>query len=128
MSISSFLIGMFIGSYFGIFMMAIFNYKNAEAVIKEKDDTNEADKLFENLGYKKIIDDDREITYQYKKYVFGELIENFITFKKLNKLFAKYYEDSNDIKYSELCTMLELQAIYLKCKELGWSDENGKKM
>ena len=33
---------------------------------------SEADKLFEELGYKKIIDDDREITYRYKKYVFGE--------------------------------------------------------
>jgi len=79
---------------------------------------SEADKLFEELGYKKIIDDDREITYRYKKYVFGELIENFITFKKINKLVAKYYEDSNDIQYSELCTMQELKAINMKCKEL----------
>ena len=79
---------------------------------------SEADKLFEELGYKKKIDDDREITYRYKKYVFGELIENFITIKKINKLVAKYYEDSNDIQYSELCTMQELKAINMKCEEL----------
>ena len=84
---------------------------------------SEADKLFKDLVYEKIIDNDREITYRYKRYELDEWLEDFITFKKKYKLFAKYYEDSNDIQYSELCSMQELKAINLKCKELGWSDE-----
>ena len=63
-----------------------------------------ADKLFEELGYEKIIENDRKIIYRDKK--FEEEIEIDLKYKMIFCLFG------TDIE--------ELQAINKKCEELGW--------
>lgn len=75
---------------------------------------SEADKLFEKLGYKKYTSDD---CIMYMKDLF------MITFIIGNKTFVTEYKqgDYNFLKIKPFeVDMQELQAIYLKCKELGW--------
>ncbi len=72
---------------------------------------SKADRLFEELGYIKVEDDKSFI--EYRKIVNGDLFE--IDFWKDDKTVSKsYYRDMGYI------SMQELQAINLKCKELGW--------
>lgn len=81
---------------------------------------SEADKLFEELGYEKIVehkykqpDDDVTELILYRDY--GTLLEiEFWNDKTISK-FSGY-----DVSY---ITMQELKAINLKCKELGWIEE-----
>ena len=74
---------------------------------------SKADKLFEKLGYYKDFDD---ITHEYRKEKDGDLYE--IDFWLNEKTVSKnYYRDFGYI------TMQELQAINMKCKELGWLND-----
>lgn len=69
-----------------------------------------ADKMFEELGYKKDIDENGNIVYfKFKKY----MLENDKVI--LIKFYVKDKEFINGI-----IGMQELQAINQKCKELGW--------
>lgn len=70
-----------------------------------------ADKMFENLGYKKY---EGSIPLKYKKDN-----DNVIRFRE-NKTWNKGGEDDS---YCDYITMPELKAINEKCKELGWLDD-----
>jgi len=77
---------------------------------------SQADKMFEELGYKKEKYD--------KGIMFYMPIQNFDDKTQA----IKFYNDKTIIKHSdnfqaEDITMQELKAINMKCKELGWSDE-----
>lgn len=77
---------------------------------------SEADKLFEELGYKKEIiksEVSDEVTIMYIKNFVYEYNSKIISFKIKKKIV--------EIKYS--LDMQELKAINLKCKELGWIEE-----
>lgn len=77
-----------------------------------KEDKSEADKLFEKLGYKSSYTQLGDLKF-YKD------DDNVIYFTPKYKTFNKSGE------YDGMCdyiTMQELQAINLKCKELGWID------
>lgn len=63
---------------------------------------NEVDELFDELGYEKKHDNRRHIVY---KKLFAK-IEFNIVFKEIN--------------VDSCINMQELQAINMKCKELGW--------
>ena len=68
---------------------------------------SEADKLFDELGYKLEFED--KISFIFENREKGR----YITFMKDNKTLMLPCE----------LTMQELQAINKKCKELGWLDE-----
>ena len=77
---------------------------------------SEADKMFEELGYKKEIIESEvndEVTIMYIKRFVYEYDSKIINFKLKKKIV--------EIKYS--IDMQDLQAINLKCKELGWIEE-----
>ena len=89
-----------------------------ESVKKEK---SQADKMFEELGYKKITDNDKEIIYKYTETLMGDMIEHIIKFAKVGKIIFSY-ESNNKFQ----CVGLDkegLKAINQKCKELEWLDE-----
>ena len=81
----------------------------------------EADKLFQELGY--------DEKYYYKEGELYEEVESYrdskkcicIQFDIFNKTFCKFSQDDSEdvLDFS----ILELKAIYLKCKELGWIEE-----
>lgn len=74
---------------------------------------SEADKLFEELGYKLV--KATEYRSYYLKYYKDD--DNIIYFDKDDKTIHK------DGEYAETCygiTMQELKAINKKCEELGW--------
>ena len=90
---------------------------------------SEADKLFKELGYVKVLDDteylnelfDAEMflkyindTYHYK----GDYIEFF-----KDRTFAVYHFDETERNRVSFVTMQELKAINMKCKELGWIEQ-----
>lgn len=77
-----------------------------------------ADELFEKLGFKKVIDDDKEIKYQYKETLMGDKIVHTIQIAKIGKIIFSYRSDENHqvMGFSKK----ELQAINAKVKELGW--------
>ena len=73
---------------------------------------SEADKLFEQLGYEKEIYPANHFYFaKYKKDA-----DNIIVFEK-DKEFYKTGEYDADC---DSITMQELEAINMKCKELGW--------
>ena len=76
---------------------------------------SEADKLFEELGYK-----------------ISKKIKNGVIYLKetadedIEISFIDYYDYGKTVemnKFGNLITMQELKAINLKCKELGWIEE-----
>ena len=70
---------------------------------------SEADKIFEELGYKKIVGETTEVftlTRASKNIAFSKLINRI-------RIYGKY----------DFIDMQELKAIYLKCKELCWIEE-----
>lgn len=82
----------------------------------------EADKLFEELGYKKI-DSDKIKHTRFIRQVNKTTREN-IDFHKIFKTVEVYFYDFED--HQELTkpiSMEEIKAINLKCKELGWIEE-----
>ena len=76
---------------------------------------SEADKLFEELGYKAIEMNVIDLLFEYTKEDMQERI-SFYKSKEVAKTF-KYANNSSQI------TMQELQAIYKKCEELGWIEK-----
>lgn len=82
---------------------------------------SEADKLFEELGYKKI-EDKYNIDFN-KRYNFinGDKIQEQIRFCKLDKyIHIENFNFNIGICSGKFLDMQELKAINLKCKELGW--------
>lgn len=80
---------------------------------------SKADEMFKELGYEKI---------EYKSSIDNSIIEYVKNFDlKADRIIA-FYLDKTIAVFEELAnkdffTMQELQAINLKCKELGWLDE-----
>ena len=80
-----------------------------------KEDKSEADKLFEELGYKKSIDNRYSICFEKESYL--------IQFGKRESTIDKaFYNAELNIYMAKAITMQELKAINQKCKELGWLD------
>ena len=84
-------------------------------------DVSEVDRLFEELGYEKIVEhkykqpDDDGVTELIVYRDYGTSLEiEFWNDKTINK------SSGYDVSY---ITMQELKAINLKCKELGWIEE-----
>ena len=87
--------------------------KQLESDIKEKT----ADEMFEELGYKKIEENDNSILYLSEKTLWRT---RKIRFWKDDKvIFNDLLEDDKVISSVQI-GMQELQAINKKCKELGW--------
>lgn len=82
---------------------------------------SEADKLFEELGYKKV-ENRHNIDFN-KIYNFtnGDKIKEQIRFCKLDKyVHLECYNYNDETAFARPLDMEELKAIYLKCRELGW--------
>lgn len=81
---------------------------------------SKADEMFEKLGFKKVIDNDKEIKYQYINILMGDRIEHTIQIAKIGKIIFSYRNDENHqvMGFGEK----ELQAINEKVKELGWNN------
>ena len=82
---------------------------------------SEADKLFEELGYKKV-ENRHNIDFN-KIYNFtnGDKIKEQIRFCKLDKyVHLECYNYNTGTTFGKFLDMKELQAIQMKCKELGW--------
>lgn len=79
-----------------------------------------ADKMFENLGYEKIVE------HKFKKLKDNkDLITEIIMYRnEITNLEISFWNDktiSKEKNYDEsYLTVKEIQAINLKCKELGW--------
>lgn len=69
-----------------------------------------ADEMFEELGYKKVRDDERFIKYR------KQHDNDYIVIDKETKDFIKNF----DFTYWKAVNMQELQAINKKVEELGW--------
>lgn len=85
---------------------------------------SEADKLFEELGYKKL-EDKYNIDFN-KIYSFtnGDKIQEKIRFCKLDKyIHVENYNFDTGITFGKYLDMKELKAINLERKELGWIEE-----
>ena len=84
----------------------------------------EANRSFEELGYKKI-EDKYNIDFN-KRYNFtnGDKIQEQIRFCKLDKyIHIESFNFNSGISFGKFLDMQELKAINLKCKELGWIEE-----
>ena len=81
---------------------------------------SKADEMFEKLEFEKKSDTDTNILYRYKKRLMGEVCVHNILFLKNSKLIFSY---GTDIDQNCAIGMQEAQAIYEKCKELGWLDK-----
>lgn len=76
---------------------------------------NEIDKRMDEIGYKKIEDDERSL--EYEKYKEGE--DEYICFyKDRHKVTKQWCMEAASM------TMDELQAIYDTCQNLGWLEPN----
>ena len=83
---------------------------------------SEADKMFEELGYEKRVDRDDNPNYiTYIKYnkdpssgVTISFSLNYIT------VCADTFDEDYEINVAHCITPKELQAINIKCKEMGW--------
>ena len=83
--------------------------------IKEKS----ADEMFEELGYKKILDSDLEAKYEYSETLMGDKILQIIVFAKIGKIVFSYDGYSNNRTVYGL-GIKELKAINKKVEELKW--------
>ena len=81
---------------------------------------SKADEMFEKLGFKKVIDNDKEIKYQYINILMGDRIEYTIQIAKIGKIIFSYRNDESHqvMGFGEK----ELQAINEKVKELKWNE------
>lgn len=82
---------------------------------------SEADKMFEELGYKKV-EDRHNIDFN-KIYNFtnGDKIKERIRFCKLDEeIYIESYNFNDEITFGKFLNMQELKAIQMKCDELGW--------
>ena len=81
---------------------------------------SEADKMFEELGYEKIVEDSIYIQYEFEGFYMDNVpFLNEIKFDLKGKTILKEYSNGD----SQEITLQELQAINKKCEELGWLDE-----
>lgn len=82
---------------------------------------NNADEMFEELGYKKIEDKYNIDFNKLYKFNSGDKTNEKIRFCKLNKFvhIENYYYNSG-ITFGKYLDMQELKAINKKCEELGW--------
>lgn len=71
-----------------------------------------ADEMFEELGYKILIENNHYIQYEFE----GIYMDNEIKFDLKGKTILKEYSTGE----SQEITMPELQAINKKCEELKW--------
>lgn len=78
-----------------------------------------ADKMFEELFYKKTHDDDKLIDYEYTRRLMGDSLYTRISFYKI----AKLVKVTGQYNMPSGISMPELKAIIQKCKELGWLDD-----
>ena len=79
---------------------------------------SEADKMFEELGYKKIIDNKKEVSYQYINALMGDRIEQTIQITKIGMIVFSYRNNQNHNVMG--IGIEELKAINKKVEELGW--------
>lgn len=79
---------------------------------------SEADKMFEELELKKVIDNEKEVVYQYINTIMGDRIEHSILIAKIGKIVFSYRNNENHQVMG--IGFKELQAINKKCEELGW--------
>lgn len=78
---------------------------------------SKADEMFEELGFKKIEDTDKEVVYEYNATLMGDKLTQTILIAKIGKIIFSYHKQSNE---KMGIGIEELQAINEKCKELGW--------
>ena len=79
---------------------------------------SEADKMFEELGYKKIIDNKKEVSYQYINALMRDRIEQTIQITKIGMIVFSYRNNQNHNVMG--IGIEELKAINKKVEELGW--------
>lgn len=79
---------------------------------------SEADKMFEELGYKKILDTYVQTRYQKNEEGCKKKV-SVIVFTHTLKDVGGYIVDSDIDEFASF-TMEELRAINKKCEELGW--------
>ncbi len=77
-----------------------------------------ADEMFEELGFEKVIDNEKEVKYQYKNIIMGDKIEHTIQIAKIGKIIFSYRDDKNHQVMG--FGKKELKAINKKVEELGW--------
>lgn len=77
-----------------------------------------ADELFKELGFEKVIDNEKEVKYQYKNIIMGDKIEHTIQIAKIGKIIFSYRDDNNHQVMG--LSKKELKAINKKVEELGW--------
>ena len=78
---------------------------------------SKADEMFEELGFNKIEDTDKEVVYEYNATLMGDKLTQTILIAKIGKIIFSYHKQSNE---KMGIGIKELQAINEKCKELGW--------
>ena len=81
---------------------------------------SKADEMFEKLGFKKVIDNEKEVKYQYIENLMGDKIIHTIQIAKIGKIIFSYRSDENHQVMG--FSRKELQAINEKVKELGWNE------
>ena len=79
---------------------------------------SKADEMFKELGFKKVIDNETEVKYEYRETIMGDKLIHTIQIAKVGKIVFSYRDDSNHQIMG--IGKQELQAINEKCKELGW--------
>ena len=81
---------------------------------------SEADKMFEELGYKKQwVEDESEVELWKKELFGGDFIE--LAFDKTHELLNIRTENTQEHRtITSILTMQTLKAINKKCEELGW--------
>ena len=82
---------------------------------------SKADEMFERLGFKKALDNDQEVKYEYRNVIMNDRIEHTIQIAKIGKIVFSYRSDENHqaMGFGDE----ELQAINEKVKELGWNEK-----
>lgn len=81
---------------------------------------SEADRLFEEMNFKKIKDTEIETIYKDEEYLMGDSCTHTILFAKVGKIVFSYSKERHEPMGIGI---KELQAINEKVKELGWLDE-----
>lgn len=81
---------------------------------------SEADKMFEELGYKKVREDNDSFEIRFVK-KFNIKRPRHIIFSVLDKEISVCEENNKELAVNrDYFSMQELKAINEKCKELGW--------
>lgn len=82
---------------------------------------SEADEMFKELGYEKVVEDRRIIIYENIQHFTTFEIKNALLFYKIDKQISlKSYNLTENIGIDFALNMQELKAINKKVEELGW--------